>query len=169
MRRLWISVFCGKEELLMVRTLIILTFKIFNMRENLNNTLKKSNTLKRITGPLQVKYLNTLRHKLNFSSSFSPHKGLSILDQWNQNYLHWYKSLGVNEKIRFPGWSHPYMCAICMCALYVHACGYPFLSLYNPWALKLTLPISLLWKRARVLSVWPPAASETHPRHLWGV
>lgn len=65
----------------MVRTLIILTFKIFNMRENLNNTLKKSNTLKRITGPLQVKYLNTLRYKLNFSSSFSPHKGLSILDQ----------------------------------------------------------------------------------------
>ena len=38
-RRFRSSVFCGREELLVVRTLTFLTFKIFYMHKNLNNTL----------------------------------------------------------------------------------------------------------------------------------
>ena len=36
MRRLRSSVFCGREELLVVRPVIFFTFKIFNMHKNIN-------------------------------------------------------------------------------------------------------------------------------------
>lgn len=63
---------------------------------------------------------------------------------------------------------HPFVCAILYGALYVYVCANPVFFLYYPLVLKLTFPIRLFWNRAQVLSVGPPAASETHPKHPWG-